>query len=177
MSLHWGTWHTQIPLQLSNFTTVFNERTHFMLFWVARAQAKSRFHRFFAVRNAFATMQTQEPVIPPQFWRPQHISGWWFGCHFPINIGLLIIPIDELIFFRGVLKPPTRVLVREENHPRSDHSFPILLLQVDPTENGLEQEVLGPWWQVGRFKDSLIGGSFSVFGGFYKWGYPKMDGL
>ena len=32
-------------------------------------------------------------------------SGWWFGCHFlnfPIHIGNLIIPIDELIFFRGV---------------------------------------------------------------------------
>ena len=30
-------------------------------------------------------------------------AGWCFGCHelyFPINIGLLIIPIDELIFFR-----------------------------------------------------------------------------
>ena len=38
------------------------------------------------------------------------IAGWWFGCHFwhvPINIGVLIIPIDELIFFRGVAKPPT----------------------------------------------------------------------
>ena len=36
-------------------------------------------------------------------WR--RYPGWWFGCHqfyFPINIGLLIIPIDELIFFRGV---------------------------------------------------------------------------
>ena len=45
-----------------------------------------------------------------------HSSGWWFGCHFlhfPINIGLLIIPIDELIFFRGVAK----------NHqPESSHS-------------------------------------------------------
>ena len=31
-------------------------------------------------------------------------SGWWFGCHFYIfaYIGCLIIPIDELIFFRGV---------------------------------------------------------------------------
>ena len=28
--------------------------------------------------------------------------------HFPINIGLLIIPIDELLFFRGVAQPPTR---------------------------------------------------------------------
>ena len=38
-------------------------------------------------------------------------SGWWFGCHefyFPRNIGLLIIPIDEIIFFRGVAQPPTR---------------------------------------------------------------------
>ena len=49
------------------------------------------------------------------------ITGWWFWLpffefshklggglehvwHFPINIGLLIIPIDEVIFFRGVAK-------------------------------------------------------------------------
>ena len=30
----------------------------------------------------------------------------------PIFIGLLIIPIDELIFFRGVAQPPTR----DNNH-------------------------------------------------------------
>ena len=38
-------------------------------------------------------------------------TGWWFGCHFwhfSINIGFLIIPIDKLIFFRGVAQPPTR---------------------------------------------------------------------
>ena len=37
-------------------------------------------------------------------------SGWWFGCHqfyFPRNIGNVIIPIDEVIFFRGVAQPPT----------------------------------------------------------------------
>ena len=61
------------------------------------------------------------------------MAGWWFGCHqfrwvkikqgyhsnpylvgglvainfiFPY-IGLLIIPIDALIFFRGVAQPPT----------------------------------------------------------------------
>ena len=28
---------------------------------------------------------------------------------FPRNIGLLIIPIDEVIFFRGVAQPPTRL--------------------------------------------------------------------
>ena len=36
----------------------------------------------------------------PRIYQP--FSGWWFGCHefyFPINIGLLIIPIDELHHF------------------------------------------------------------------------------
>ena len=28
--------------------------------------------------------------------------------YFPRNIGNVIIPIDELIFFRGVAQPPTR---------------------------------------------------------------------
>ena len=42
----------------------------------------------------------------------QWFTGWWFGCHqfyFPRNIGNVIIPIDELIFFRGVAEPPTRI--------------------------------------------------------------------
>ena len=45
-------------------------------------------------------------------------SGWWFGCHFlnfPMNIGNLIIPTDELIFFRGVAQPPTRLLLYTNN--------------------------------------------------------------
>ena len=35
-------------------------------------------------------------------------AGWWFGtcCIFPY-IGHVIIPNDELIFFRGVGQPPT----------------------------------------------------------------------
>ena len=36
--------------------------------------------------------------------KPRESTGWWFGCHqfyFPINIGLLIIPIDSHIFQRG----------------------------------------------------------------------------
>ena len=32
---------------------------------------------------------------------------WLPFFYFPINIGFLIIPIDELIFFRGVSQPPT----------------------------------------------------------------------
>ena len=36
------------------------------------------------------------------------ITDWWFGtCFFPY-IGNVIIPTDELIFFRGVGIPPTR---------------------------------------------------------------------
>ena len=40
-----------------------------------------------------------------------NISGWWFGCHqcyFPIYWVAIIIPIDEVIFFRGVNQPPIR---------------------------------------------------------------------
>ena len=45
-------------------------------------------------------------------------TGCWFGCHqfySPINIGNVIIPIDELIFFRGVAQPPTRTCFMIEN--------------------------------------------------------------
>jgi hypothetical protein len=37
------------------------------------------------------------------------ISGWWFGAFFIFStIYGIILPIDELIFFRGVGQPPTR---------------------------------------------------------------------
>ena len=37
-------------------------------------------------------------------------SGWWFGCHFLFShIMEIIIPIDELIFFRGVAQPPSSI--------------------------------------------------------------------
>jgi hypothetical protein len=35
-------------------------------------------------------------------------AGWWFGAGFPY-IGNVIIPTDELIFFRGVGIPPTSI--------------------------------------------------------------------
>ena len=37
-------------------------------------------------------------------WFVKTMAGWWFGtCFiFPYHIGDVIIPIDELIFFRGV---------------------------------------------------------------------------
>ena len=46
----------------------------------------------------------------------QLVGGDWLPSifNFPINIGLLIIPTDELIFFRGVAQPPTRLSLRPE---------------------------------------------------------------
>ena len=45
------------------------------------------------------------PLI--QFW-----TGWWFGTliSFFHSVGNVIIPIDYIIFFRGVGIPPTRLL-------------------------------------------------------------------
>ena len=40
------------------------------------------------------------------------VSGWWFGTFFIFPyIGNVIIPTDELIFFRGVGIPPARYIV------------------------------------------------------------------
>ena len=41
-------------------------------------------------------------------------TGWWFGTMFFFDfpyIGNVIIPTDELIFFRGVGIPPTRLVL------------------------------------------------------------------
>jgi hypothetical protein len=39
---------------------------------------------------------------------PFLITGWWFQTFFNFPyIGNVIIPTDELIFFRGVGQPPT----------------------------------------------------------------------
>ena len=46
-------------------------------------------------------------------WKKQ-ISGWWFGTFFSHMLGI-IIPIDELIFFRGV----ERWSHQPENHGRN----------------------------------------------------------
>ena len=42
--------------------------------------------------------------------------------YFPINIGFLIIPIDEVIFFRGVAQPPTS-FGGGGSHCFPDHDF------------------------------------------------------
>ena len=46
-------------------------------------------------------------------------SGWWVGCHefyFPINIGLLIIPIDFHIFQRGSNHQPVEIFDHNTTH-------------------------------------------------------------
>ena len=46
-------------------------------------------------------------------WTPKLVAGWWFGTFFMFhNIWDVILPIDELIFFRGVGIPPTRIDLR-----------------------------------------------------------------
>ena len=45
-------------------------------------------------------------------WWEKWITGWWFGCHVLFSHLYwvsIIIPIDELIFFRGVAQPPTSI--------------------------------------------------------------------
>ena len=42
-------------------------------------------------------------------WHVMLVGGLVAMFSFPRNIGFLIIPIDELIFFRGVAQPPTRM--------------------------------------------------------------------
>ena len=39
-------------------------------------------------------------------------TGWWFGTFLFFHIlGIVIIPTDELIFFRLVVLPPTRIYI------------------------------------------------------------------
>ena len=67
---------------------------------------------------------------------PRGSDGWWFGCHFlnfPINIGLLIIPIDFHIFQRG--GPTTNQIPLMDNFairtPIFSRDFPLAMLD-DP---------------------------------------------
>jgi hypothetical protein len=47
------------------------------------------------------------PAIVP-IHLPVFLAGWWFGTFYIfLYIGNVIIPTDELIFFRGVGIPPT----------------------------------------------------------------------
>ena len=56
-------------------------------------------------------------------------GDWNMNCIFPY-IGNVIIPIDELIFFRGVGIPPTRYIYIYTHllYPLIHHRFPIKLI-------------------------------------------------
>ena len=60
-------------------------------------------------RNGSATVRFPNfPIFSFPILNVNLVGGLVAIFYFPINIGLLIIPIDELIFFRGVAQPPTR---------------------------------------------------------------------
>ena len=71
-------------------------------------------------RSSVTSLASQSENESPRLGRHWQNRGWrvpfyhwlvvWLPSifYFPINIGFLIIPIDELIFFRGVAQPPTR---------------------------------------------------------------------
>ena len=94
--------------------------------------------------NSQCWSQQFSPVIPS--WCFIYFSsGWWFGCHefyFPINIGFLIIPIDELIFFRGVAQPPTSIYMNQyssiinQKGPWVSHLISNSMMQIYPASNG-----------------------------------------
>ena len=66
--------------------------------------------------TSLGAMMTQKTRLPrpgllqqTSEYRGMIIAGWWFGTFFFPYIGnFIIIPTDELIFFRGVGIPPTR---------------------------------------------------------------------
>ena len=64
-------------------------------------------------------------------------TGWWFGCHFwhfPINIGLLIMPIDVHIFQRGFSTTNQNIYQRlgEKNTPTRSIDSSLISYQVNP---------------------------------------------
>ena len=70
--------------------------------------------------------------LPHIFWYP---TGWWFGCHqfyFPINIGLLIIPIDSYFSGRG-FSPTT-------NQPKTGSQTPTRMKSASPEARNLREK-------------------------------------
>ena len=61
---------------------------------------------FFFESDVFGQILRGKPKVDPYL-----VGGLVAIFYFPRNIGNLIIPIDELIFFRGVAQPPTRYCI------------------------------------------------------------------
>ena len=97
----------------------------------------------------------------------------------PLILGFLIIPIDEIIFFRGVAQPPTSMvpfiflkLLRSVFGP----SVPWTHGPYGPMNSGV---LLGEA-MMASYKYSLHGPyrRYTFHGGFHKCGIPyQMDGL
>ena len=92
--------------------------------------------------------QVRKPILWDHWGNPTGgalIPGWWFGCHefdVPRNIGLLIIPIDELKFFRGVACP---------HQPAKDRGCSLLpadssLMPATLEDNGGYPKLSIPFW-------------------------------
>ena len=76
-------------------------------------------------------------------WLVGALEHFW---HFPINIGLLIIPIDEVIFFRGVFpQPPTRWAYPTTNHQPNQ---PITSPWSKNTRAVPSWATTPPWWRA-----------------------------
>ena len=100
----------------------------------------------------------QGRLTVPAFWcRWCRWRNWWNSWHMfyvPMTIGNVIIPIDELIFFTGVAQPPTSWLVG---------------CRAKQCELLRDVTRFDPWWHPRVH--------LRQYGGFLKWGYPKMVGL
>ena len=88
-------------------------------------------------------------------------SGWWFGTmefyDFP-SFGNVIIPTDELIFFRGVGQPPTSHLIQSSQ----DALQAIYTAPVNMTVTVAAMEIHG----------FPVGGFLSHGGSIFAWDFP-----
>ena len=103
-------------------------------------------------------------------------SGWWFGCHFLFShsVGKFIIPIDEIIFFRGVAQPPTSFFI--------SISFPHLSPMISCIVWGWRPIPWSACWtstcrltkRMVRGVAALVG--LALFWEMLRWGNHKMAG-
>ena len=113
------------------------------------------------MKNLFLEgLETKSPL----FHNRQLLSGWWFGCHqfyFPRNIGFLIIPIDELIFFGGVALAHQPVVIFGSNlfgsqwqlrptSETSDRGHRHLGWRLDSVVGPLKKMTRKTWWVTRR---------------------------
>ena len=102
-------------------------------------------------------------------WVVYGIAGWWFGCHFwhfPIYKGNFIIPIDELIFFRGVAQPPTSYCFNHITSFTSRLVAPVASRSLCPTGSKPLREDFGGG-EVEKWKQNILGAGSKNLGYIY----------